>query len=285
SLFGWISTFAWSISFYPQLIINWRRKSVEGLSIDFFSLNPLGFACYTVYNVALYASPTVRRQYSERHDGHYPQAQPNDIAFAVHALVFSLITLASIFVYKRDPKQRLSTFNRGVLAFLLSTIGIGALLVATDKVAALDLVLWLSYVKLYISTTKMVPQAWINFRRKSTVGWSIENILLDFTGGVLSLAQLVLDSWVDGDLHGIIGNPGKLGLGLLALGFDLLFMLQHFVLYRDARLDDDRDRGVGAGAQPPSSSDSVEEDEGPEGSGENEALLGSSRRLRPSTDV
>lgn len=162
----------------------------------------------------MYASPTVRRQYSERHDGHYPQAQPNDIAFAVHALVFSLITLASIFVYKvrrssshvptwlcplwlttvspraraqRDPKQRLSTFNRGVLAFLLSTIGIGALLVATDKVAALDLVLWLSYVKLYISTTKMVPQAWINFRRKSTVGWSIENILLDFTGGVLSL--------------------------------------------------------------------------------------------------
>ena len=89
---------------------------------------------------------------------------------------------------QRDPKQRLSNFNGAVLAFLLGTIALGTLLVATGHALALDLILWLSYVKLYISTTKMVPQAWINYRRKSTVGWSIENILLDdFTGGVLSL--------------------------------------------------------------------------------------------------
>ncbi|KPV74973.1 uncharacterized protein RHOBADRAFT_36956 [Rhodotorula graminis WP1] len=274
-ILGWIGTAAWSISFYPQLIINYRRKSVEGLSIDFFSLNPLGFACYTVYNVALYASPTVRRQYGERHDGHYPQAQANDIAFAVHALVFSLITLGSIFVYKRDPKQRLSKFNGAVLTFLLGSIALGTILVATRRILALDLILWLSYVKLYISTTKMLPQAWINYRRKSTVGWSIENILLDFTGGVLSLIQLVIDSWVDGDLRGIIGNPGKLGLGLLALGFDVLFMLQHFVLYRGARVDEDRDRaGDEAGAQPSSASGTT--------AGESEPLLGSRGRASDS---
>ncbi|GAA5822479.1 hypothetical protein JCM3770_000662 [Rhodotorula araucariae] len=244
SALGWIYTAAWSLSFYPQLVINYRRKSVEGLSIDFFSLNPIGFACYTAFNVALYASPTVRRQYSDRHGGHYPKVAPNDIAFAVHALVFSLITLASVFIYKRDPNQRLSTLNRGVIAFILASIGFGGVLVAADKVAALDLILWLSYIKLYISTTKMLPQAWINFCRKSTVGWSIENILLDFTGGVLSLAQLVLDSWLDDDLRGILGNPGKLGLSVLALAFDVLFMVQHFVLYRHARStgsDDDQD--------------------------------------------
>jgi hypothetical protein len=33
----------------------------------------------------------------------------------------------------------------------------------------------------------MIPQAYINYQRKSTEGWSIENILLDLTGGVLSL--------------------------------------------------------------------------------------------------
>ncbi|BGP40475.1 hypothetical protein JCM10449v2_004437 [Rhodotorula kratochvilovae] len=233
--------------------------------IDFFSLNPIGFACYTVFNVALYASPTVRRQYSERHGGHYPKVAPNDIAFAVHALVFSLITLGSVFVYKHDPNQRLSNLNRGVIAFLLASIAVGSVLVAADKVAALNLVLWLSYIKLYISTTKMVPQAWINFQRKSTVGWSIENILLDFTGGVLSLAQLVLDSWLDNDLRGILGNPGKLGLSVLALAFDVLFIVQHFVLYRHAR---------GAGGE-----DGETRDEARsallagEGQGEREALL------------
>lgn len=34
---------AWSISFYPQAFLNWRRKSVAGLSLDFQLLNLLGF--------------------------------------------------------------------------------------------------------------------------------------------------------------------------------------------------------------------------------------------------
>ena len=32
----------------------------------------------------------------------------------------------------------------------------------------------------------------MNFERKSTVGWSIGNVLLDFTGGVFSMLQMVL---------------------------------------------------------------------------------------------
>ena len=39
---------------------------------------------------------------------------------------------------------------------------------------------------------RYVPQAYMNFRRKSTVGWSIGNILLDFTGGSLSIIQVMM---------------------------------------------------------------------------------------------
>ena len=39
---------------------------------------------------------------------------------------------------------------------------------------------------------RYVPQAYMNFRRKSTVGWSIGNILLDFTGGSLSIIQVMI---------------------------------------------------------------------------------------------
>lgn len=47
-LIGWVYFLAWSASFYPQAILNQRRKSVQGLSMDFIHLNVLGFLCYTV---------------------------------------------------------------------------------------------------------------------------------------------------------------------------------------------------------------------------------------------
>ena len=35
----------------------------------------------------------------------------------------------------------------------------------------------------------------MNYRRKSTEGWSIGNVLLDFTGGLLSILQMILQSY------------------------------------------------------------------------------------------
>lgn len=58
-------------------------------------------------------------------------------------------------------------------------------------------------------------------------------ILLDFTGGVLSFIQLLLDSSFAQDWSGVTGNPAKLLLSNVSIVFDLLFMVQHYVLYRD----------------------------------------------------
>lgn len=59
----------------------------------------------------------------------------------------------------------------------------------------LDFLNTCSYIKLAITLMKYVPQAVMNYRRKSTVGWSIGNILLDFTGGMLSMLQMILNSY------------------------------------------------------------------------------------------
>lgn len=75
-------------------------------------------------------------------------------------------------------------------------------------------------------------QIWLNARRQSTVGWSISNVLLDFTGGALSMGQLLLQCIVTGDWTLLRGNPVKAGLGLVALTADVIFAVQHFVLYR-----------------------------------------------------
>ncbi|KAM0753142.1 PQ-loop-domain-containing protein [Meredithblackwellia eburnea MCA 4105] len=236
-LIGWTYTAAWTLSFYPQFLLNWRRRSVQGLSIDFIYLNPVGFLSYSASIIGLSTSSAVRKEYRHRHNGSNPQVQWNDIAFAVHAFILSSSTLVQTLVYKRDPGQRSSIYTRIFIVSSSVVVAAASILASAGSrsqiaIPWLDVVYLLSYLKLFISFAKYLPQLILNFQRKSTVGWSIENILLDLTGGNLSLGQLVLDSWLSDDWSGITGNPGKLGLSLFSIGFDVLFVLQHFVWYR-----------------------------------------------------
>lgn len=73
--------------------INQRRKSVVGLSLDFQLLNLLGFACYAIYNSALYWSPVVRQEYARQHGGDLPAVHRNDVIFSLHATLITVVTL------------------------------------------------------------------------------------------------------------------------------------------------------------------------------------------------
>lgn len=82
----------WSASFYPQPIYNFRRGSTAGTSIDFPTVNWLGFLYYAIYNGAFLYSPVIRSQYAARHPlSEEPTVRFNDLAFAVHAVILSLI--------------------------------------------------------------------------------------------------------------------------------------------------------------------------------------------------
>ena len=96
-----------------------------------------------------------------------------------------------------------------------------------------------------------MPQVALNYKRQSTVGWSIGTILLDLAGGVLSMLQLVLDSSLQSDWSGITGNPVKLLLGNVTIFFDAIFCIQHYVLYRDNRDTTDLKGTPGPGEQSP----------------------------------
>ena len=100
--------------------------------------------------------------------------------------------------------------------------------------AWVDVIYSIGYIKLIATFVKYIPQAWSNFQRKSTQGWSIDQILFDVTGGVLSLTQLVIDASFQGDWSGITGNTLKLGLACVSVFFDIIFITQHYVLYGDA---------------------------------------------------
>ncbi|KAI9179508.1 hypothetical protein H9P43_004834 [Blastocladiella emersonii ATCC 22665] len=242
AIIGWAYFVAWSVSFYPQLILNYRRKSVEGLSLDFLAYNIIGFSCYATYTLSYAWWPLVQDEYKRRNDGRANLVAPNDVFFAAHAWVLTVATGIQALSY-RERTHTISKFARVVIAVVLIAITVVVIWrVQRPAQGVLDIMNFLGTVKLCMSLIKYIPQMYNNFKDKSTEGWSIENIVLDATGGILSFAQLFLDAYLEATSGGkngagwlgnaFSGNTTKLGLSLLSLAFDSIFLVQHFVLYR-----------------------------------------------------
>lgn len=343
---GYTYCLAWTLSFYPQILTNWRHPAAarRGVSLDFVAWNVVGFACYAIYTTSFRYSGAVRREYAARFGGGVnssdgdagavPQVEVNDVAFAWHALILTVITFAQIAWWSgrdspRDahaedtgnegwvvldqrreeqgggacansttsgvtvedafvgsnfnqhvattvvpepgtehlvpPPQRqrrkrertptphwtarISSTTKCLILLLLFLCIAGAISVACTNISIgywggqwIDYLYFLSFVKVGVSIVKYIPQVVLNYQRKSTAGWQIWNILLDFSGGALSIVQLVGDSAAAGRAQGlprswttgIAGNPAKLGLGLVSVFFDVIFMFQHYILYRHA---------------------------------------------------
>lgn len=86
----------------------------------------------------------------------------------------------------------------------------------------------MGYYKLLCSLLKYIPQLLWNRKRKSTFGWSIFNVLMDLTGGIFSVAEIILEIFL---LEGFKLNITKLLLGSLTIVYDLMFVYQHYVQY------------------------------------------------------
>ncbi|CAN9171184.1 hypothetical protein CUC08_Gglean012289 [Alternaria sp. MG1] len=242
---GWAYFLSWSLSFYPQPISNYIRKSTLGLAIDFPTLNVLGFTCYTISTACFLYSPTIKSQYAYRHpEAPQTTVRFNDFLFAAHGAVMCVIIYSQFFEkiwgFEIGKRQKVSRVILGVWWGCVLAIVVVVMLVKTRGAegndaqgwAWLDVIYTLGYVKLLTVFLKYIPQAWVNYKRKSTLGWSIYPMLLDFAGGWLSLAQLCIDSALENDWSGVTGNPVKFGLGNITIVFDIIFMLQHYVLYK-----------------------------------------------------
>ncbi|OOO12989.1 Cystinosin/ERS1p repeat [Aspergillus oryzae] len=200
------------------------------------------------FDTAFLYSPVIRHQYAARHPGSEGSTvRFNDFAFAVHAIILSILTYTqfwpTVWGFKVSRFQRVSKPVAGLFWGSIAAIAILIFIVLGQSPDGgydpstwgwIDVVYGLSYVKLLVTITKYVPQAWVNYKRKSTQGWHIGQILLDLVGGVLSLIQLFLDSSFEEDWSGITGNPIKFLLSNVSILFDFLFMIQHYILYKGA---------------------------------------------------
>ncbi|KAI4533177.1 hypothetical protein MG293_016196 [Ovis ammon polii] len=228
---GWIYFVAWSVSFYPQVITNWRRKSVVGLSFDFVALNLMGFMAYSVFNIGLFWVPSIKEQFLLKYPNGVNPVDSNDVFFSLHAVALTLVVIVQCLLYERG-NQHVSwpAISFLVLSWLFTLIAL--IMAAVGATTWLQFLFCFSYIKLAVTLVKYFPQAYMNFRYKSTEGWSIGNVLLDFTGGSFSLLQMFLQSYNNDQWTLIFGDPTKFGLGIFSIIFDVVFFIQHFCLYR-----------------------------------------------------
>lgn len=208
---GWVYCLAWSLSFYPQLVLNHKLQNMSMMSMDFVVLNILGFFSYTLYNGIHYFTKDNIVTF-------------NDFLFSAHALSMTLILGLQTIIY---PQRRLVHYT--IHSFIILILG--SLLTAwyyfMQQPNTLPVLLkLLGSIKLCVSLIKYIPQAWLHLKRKSTQGWNVWNNTLDMVGGVFSVVQEVLDG---------NKNAFKLALGFVSIGFDLVFVFQHYVLYNDSK--------------------------------------------------
>lgn len=125
-LFGWVYTLAWSLSFYPQPLLNLRKGSTSGTTIDFPALNLLGFLAYFTSNAAFLYSPQIRRDYALRHKGLTPTVQFNDLVFAAHAVVICTITLTQflprLWGFEKRGRDVGARMSRSVLGVMMGSV-------------------------------------------------------------------------------------------------------------------------------------------------------------------
>ena len=241
---GWIYFIAWSVSFYGQVIENYRRHSVSGLNFDFEIYNLVGFTSYTIYNIRGFLNDNLGTGVIEI----------QDIVFAVHALTLTLVTIIQI-LYYFDPKDKLQTVSHLTITIILVMIWGAVLLIIVEsgleyydphvkdnRKYIFNSLVYMGWCKVFISLIKYIPQVISNYKRKSTIGWNIHNILLDFTGGAFSFGQNIIDSFrdefsvtSDGQPKGL--NIAKFALSFISMFFDIIFITQHYILYKDSNSD------------------------------------------------
>eukprot|EP00850_Spirogloea_muscicola_P017880 SM000158S02012 [mRNA] locus=s158:164147:166007:+ [translate_table: standard] len=200
-------------------------RSVVGLNFDFVAFNMTKHTAYLISNAALFFSPAVQRQYRRKHGPKelIPVAA-SDVAFSVHAVFLTAITVWQVLRYEHGGQRIL----RAGLLITMAAWAAAAVCTVLGAVSGawLWLVTFFSYLQLTMTAIKYMPQAYMNYRRRSTVGWSISNILLDLTGALAAPSDAR-------SFENFSGNVGKLGLSLETMGFDLLFIVQHYMLYPD----------------------------------------------------
>ncbi|RYQ86362.1 hypothetical protein Ahy_B10g106030 isoform A [Arachis hypogaea] len=208
--------------------------SVVGLNFDYEILNTIKHWSYLIYNASLFFSPVIQKQYFDKYG--YQQMIPvaaNDVAFSTHSVVMNLVVLFQLAIYERG-NQKFTKYAISIVAIVCIIYSI-CFFIALPSHSWLWLISIFNSIQVCMTIIKYFPQAFMNFLRKSTDGFSIGGVLLDFSGGVFNYSQMAVQSIDQGSWVNFYGNMGKVLISLVTIVYDSILMLQHYVLYPEKK--------------------------------------------------
>ena len=215
-IFEVINVIFWAASYYILIYDIIKTNTGDGFSIDYQLLAISSSIYYAVYSISIVFN------------GEQTFITITDAIFAFHGVIAGIMVLIVTFVYPRN----INKLDISVLAILmigLSMILLYYLIGIYGGYAPLnDLWLFIGISKVIITTVKYTYQVLLNYDRKSTYGFAIGNIYLDFFGSLASVIQLSIEFYL---IENYVINIAKVLLTSVSIVMDIVLFFQHYILY------------------------------------------------------
>eukprot|EP01060_Flectonema_neradi_P001312 TRINITY_DN10778_c0_g2_i1.p1 TRINITY_DN10778_c0_g2~~TRINITY_DN10778_c0_g2_i1.p1 ORF type:complete len:1337 (+),score=199.00 TRINITY_DN10778_c0_g2_i1:13-4023(+) len=216
---GWICACVWTGSLATLAVSNELAQSTAGVAPDMVLYNALGLLCWTIYSIYFYVNSEL--------------GVPVFVQDIVYSVTSYMVVIVFMFQICRFGSTGITTFAKLYCFGLLSFLAKAALenVVSTSATNAL-FVSQLARIHLACALIKYIPQVHYNYTRKSTEGYSITAVWLDFSGAVLLLLQMFFDGIIRHKWSLMITlNIPKFVLCCEVILFNLIYAFQHYILY------------------------------------------------------
>lgn len=257
---GWAALFFLAIRYLPQIYTNFKRKSVTGLAYDFSLISVLYHGYYVTLNIIFFAYGSRKPNGYQDHHIMIPFAFL-DIILMGFALMNSLLIFVQIVhyglfgdsdrylgtryyneyitSYRNDDLKLIKKYKFRRIFFYTKLIILMILFVAIfilSKKYEFKLFLFteaLFLLSLIVSLYRYISQFYLNYNRQATRGWNIYGVLFELCYGLLFVGRFIYIVAINESINDI-GNTGIFDflIGIFAVFFNLIFMIQHFYLYR-----------------------------------------------------
>eukprot|EP00011_Vannellida_sp_DIVA3-517-6-12_P007492 CAMPEP_0114612540 /NCGR_PEP_ID=MMETSP0168-20121206/4674_1 /TAXON_ID=95228 ORGANISM="Vannella sp., Strain DIVA3 517/6/12" /NCGR_SAMPLE_ID=MMETSP0168 /ASSEMBLY_ACC=CAM_ASM_000044 /LENGTH=431 /DNA_ID=CAMNT_0001823527 /DNA_START=109 /DNA_END=1401 /DNA_ORIENTATION=+ len=239
---------------FCQIAVNWKHRLVVAMSFDWVSYNLLGYFSLLLYTSFMSFSSTTQDEFFDDHpDVDQVPVFYTDFLVACAGLFLTLVLVWQCFMYRRFSAsigEKKATRNSAVG---LATVGCGWLaLLVSSFVAALPSVEWwrlydgvvfAGIIFVMVTFVRYIPQASVNFRRRSTQGWSKVLLVSEMMGAVF-LTFEVFFSTADAGTDFYFGKYAKLLVVGAIFFWSTVIMIQHLTCCSEKALETSRKERV-----------------------------------------
>lgn len=252
NVLGLIYVCSWSVSMYPPVLTNWKKRSSTAISIDFVILNTAGYF-YLLISLILQLYRWIPiGEVIKNGDASAekliirPKVTTFDYWYCLHGFIMNWVLVSQVIYghtlwgFKKDLhiRRMKPVYLKFLQLSIIVFIGLSAKFcyenVTNDwsNSRTLNYCNNLFLLKISMSLAKYFPQVKHNYERKSMNGFAIQSVFLDVTGGLAALSQLIYQLSEDKGFNYVsfTANFGKIGLALVTLIFNFTFISQ-WLLY------------------------------------------------------